>query len=189
MAAVLIVTALGMILILNETVDFAREAGLSQATNDESRQAVEKIFAHPFFKVFVVVAPGGVHIISVLLYGAVALLLLALSGGGLEPRPYGRIVSVGLWSKMVEIPHMLLLVPLAKMKGSPEIYFGPAAFFTGDNTDRWFRFAAGFDLFQVWALLLFALGVSICLRVTPFRAAVAVILPWLLRQAIRLAWA
>ncbi len=187
MAVLLIVTAAGMVLILNETIDFARQAGLSQAANDDSRQAIERFFSHPFFKVFIVVAPGGAQLFSVLLYGAFALLILALSGGGLEARPYGRIVTAGLWSKMVEIPHMVLLVPLTKMKGSPEIYFGPAAFFTGDVTDRWFRFVAGFDLFQIWSLLLFALGVRICLHVSTRRAAVAVILPWLVRQAIRLA--
>ncbi len=185
----LIVTAAGFALMLDETVEFGREQAMKDLPDEESREKLEKFFDHPILKVVVVIAPGGTHLLSTLLYGAIALLILTVTGGGLPPKPFGRIFSVGVWAKLVEIPHIILLVPLTKITGSPEIYFGPAAILQGDMTDKLFRFAAGFDIFHLWSVALFVIGLRICLKISNRRALLAVGLPWLVRQLIRLAWA
>ena len=184
----LIVTAAGFAMMLSETVDFGRETALKEAPNAESREALGKFFDHPLFKVLVVVGPGVTHIVSTILYAAIALLLLVVTGGGLQPKPFGRIVSVGLWAKLVEIPHLLLMVPLTKVKGSPEIYFGPAALMESDLTDKFFRFASGLDIFHIWYIALFVIGLRICLNISTTRALIAVGLPWFVRQLLRLVW-
>jgi hypothetical protein len=183
------VTVIAFLLVADLVAEVGKTAALERAQDDQGRQAIEKFFENPMFKVILVAGPAAMHFVSVFLYGAIALLLLALTGGNLPPRPYGAAVRAGLWAKIVEVPHMILFVPLAKAAGSPEIYFGPAALMNGDMTDRLFRFAAGFDIFHIWYIVLFALGIRICLNVSTARALVAVLLPWIVRQLLRLAWA
>lgn len=185
----LLVTVIAFLLVADEVAEVGKAVALEQARDEQGRAAIETFFGNPMFKVLVVAGPAATHFVSVVLYGAIALLLLSLTGGGLPPKPFGAIVRAGLWAKLVEVPHMILFVPLAKAAGSPEIYFGPAALMNGEMTDRLFRFAAGFDIFHIWYIVLFALGIRICLNVSTARALVAVLLPWIVRQLIRLAWA
>ena len=90
--------------------------------------------------------------------------------------------------KLVEIPHLLLWTPLVLAKGSPEIFFGPAALVEADPQSKLFALLASFDLFHLWFIVLFVLGVRILLAVEWPRAVIVAALPWFSWQFLKLLW-
>ncbi|MBM3319297.1 MAG: YIP1 family protein [Candidatus Eisenbacteria bacterium] len=118
-----------------------------------------------------------------------AYLVLAATGGLGVERPFTRLFQVATWGRMVQVPRLLLWVPLVLAKGSGEVYFGPAALAAGEGRSALFAVLVALDLFSIWFLVLYALGIKIVLRVSGLRAAVAAVLPWAIGQAIQIATA
>jgi hypothetical protein len=134
----------------------------------------------------VVVAPLTLTLLLVA-YSGVGYLILMLTGGTDAENPFASLWRVAVWSRLVEIPHMLLFVPIALAKGNAEVFFGPAAFFADEPGSSAFRLLAGLDLFAVWFLALFVVGTRIVLRVSTPRAAAAVLIPWCAWQLLKVA--
>ncbi len=182
---VLVVSVVGGIITMEETNELARKAALESAPNEEARLQTEKYIEHPAVKVLTVVAPALFAIMSIFVTAAIVFLLLTLTGGMPGEKPYMGIVRVGFWAKLVAVPQIVIMVILTKLKGSAEIFLGPAAFMPADTADKLFRFAAGFDIFQVWFLAVFIVGLRICFGVSTGRASFAVLLPFFLFHAAR----
>jgi hypothetical protein len=134
----------------------------------------------------VVLAPLTLTLL-LLAYAAAGFLILMLTGGTDAERPFASLWRVAVWSRLVEIPHMLLFVPIALAKGNAEVFFGPAAFFADEPGSSAFRLLAGLDLFAIWFLALLVLGTRIVLRVSAPRAAAAALVPWCAWQLLKLA--
>ncbi len=165
-------------------VDFAREAALESADSADARESIENVFDKSWLRIALIAAPSLSHLMAVLILTAIALLITSLTGGTSTRRPFLMLLCIGLWAKLVAVPHMILWTPLALMKETPEIYFGPAAFLTGDSTDKLFRFLAAFDIFNLWYIALFVIGAKVCLSISTVRAALAVLTPWLIWHVV-----
>lgn len=186
----IVVSAIAFFLARAEIATFAKEAAISSAReqNEASVAQVEKFFDSPLFTALVVISPIAITFLSVAIYALVGLMLLAITGGSGETGPYGRLFQAALWAKVVEVPHLLLWTPLVLAKGSPEIFFGPAALVTADPKSKIFTLLASFDLFHLWFVILFVLGVRIVLAVEWSRAVLIAAVPWFSWQLLKLLW-
>ena len=140
---------------------------------------------HPAAKVSVLLSTPVSLLVFLLAFSAIGWLFLALTGGAQEPKPFSALFRAAAWAKLVEIPRMILWTPLALVKGTPMVFFGPAALLGGAPEGKLFTALAALDLFTIWYLALFVIGARILLRISAGRAAVVVILPWALWQAVR----
>ncbi|NNE06937.1 MAG: hypothetical protein HKN20_00105 [Gemmatimonadetes bacterium] len=186
----IVVSAAAFFLARAEIAAYTKEAAVLSAReqNEASVAEIETFFESPLFTAVLVVSPVALTFLSIAIYSLVGLVLLAVTGGSEEPRPYGKLFQAALWAKLVEIPHLLLWTPLVLAKGSPEIFLGPAAIVTADPKSRLFSLMASFDLFHIWFIVLFVLGVRIMLAVEWPRAVLVAAVPWFSWQFLKLLW-
>jgi len=175
-------TAIALPVLTETMVEKAEESIRKQGGDPAGLRFLE----HPAMKAGIVVVAPIMILILLLAYTLAAYLILTLTGGVDEPKPFGRLFAVVTWSKLVEIPHMLLWVPIALLSRNAEVYFGPAALLSADSPEWLLQIVAAFDLFTLWFLGLFILGASVVLRISMGRAALAVLLPWGLWQVLKL---
>ncbi|MFH1278696.1 MAG: YIP1 family protein [Candidatus Eisenbacteria bacterium] len=143
-------------------------------------------FGHPAMKAGIVVSGAVMLLLVLLVHSGGVYLALSLSGGVEEKKPFPWIFRAAVWAKLVEIPHLVLWVPLVLAKGGPDVFFGPAALASEEGAGPWFPLLSALDLFTLWFLALFAIGVSVLLRVRGLRAAATVFAPWVVWQLAKM---
>lgn len=180
-----VLMAAATLLTLDPLVDAMKEKGTEAARERGGERTELAFFDHPAMKAGIVVSGPVMLFLVLLVHSAAVYLGLTLSGGVGEKKPFPALFRAAVWAKLVEIPHLLLWVPLVLAKGSPEVFFGPAALATEESAGAWFPLLSAIDLFTIWYLVLFALGVSVLLRVSRTRAAAVVFTPWIVWQMVK----
>ncbi|MBN1826351.1 MAG: YIP1 family protein [Candidatus Eisenbacteria bacterium] len=183
---ILVVLFLATFLTLDILIQEGMRRGAEQAAErgmDAARMA--EMADHPAAKISILLATPVGLIVFLLGFSAAAWLFLALTGGAPEPKPFAALFRAAAWAKLVEIPRMILWTPLTLAKGTPMVFFGPAALLRGAPEGKLFTALAALDLFSIWYLVLFTVGARTLLRISTGRAAVVVILPWALWQGVR----
>jgi hypothetical protein len=182
---VLVTITLATVLALDVLLDTMRSRGAEEIRMRGGGEEALQVLESPFARIGIVLL-GPVSLFLLLLVSAAAsYLLLMVTGGMEEERPFPALFRCVVWAKLVEVPRMLLWVPLVLAKGDAEVFFGPAALFPGETRGPLPRLLEAFDLFTIWYLYLFALGTVVVLRVSPRRAAAAVLVPWALWQIVK----
>jgi hypothetical protein len=127
---------------------------------------------------------GGVAGNVILSYLVPALLYLLGLNFVLGARTRFRdVFAVTVFSNLIIVVRDLIRVPLMLMKNSLYVFVSPAAF--ADPENRALVWALDrFDLFAVYRLLLLTLGLAAVARLAPKRAALPVLLVWLLVSLI-----
>ncbi|MFH1681461.1 MAG: YIP1 family protein [Candidatus Eisenbacteria bacterium] len=183
----LAVVLLSTVLTLQVLLDTMEERGAEEIRARGGGAESLDLLRHPAVRAgLVLMAPIALLAFLIASAGA-AFLLLSVTGGAEVDETFARLFRVATWAKLVEIPRMLLWVPIVLAKGSAEVSFGPAAFFSRDPESPLLAVLTSLDLFSVWFLALYILGARIVLRVSGRRAAAAVLVPWALWQVIKVA--
>jgi hypothetical protein len=100
----------------------------------------------------------------------------ALGGAG----RFVQSLAVIAHASLVGVVESLVKVPLMLAKGEPEVFFGPAALLPADMATGFaFRFVGQLDLFALWKVALFALGLAIVHRLRFGRTLATVGALWL----------
>jgi hypothetical protein len=175
------------ILTLDVLLETIRAKGAAEAGARGGGEEALRFLGHPAMRVGIVLLAPATLLLVLVAHAGAAYLLLMLTGGVEEGAPFAGLFRVVVWAKLVEVPRMLLWVPLVLAKRDAEVYFGPAALFSGDAESRLVRVLGAFDLFSLWFLVLVAIGTAVVLRVSSKRAAGAVFGPWVLWQAVKAA--
>ena len=83
------------------------------------------------------------------------------------------------FSGLIQIPRELIRLPLMLAKGSVEVYTSPAAFAATDNRAVIYGLQM-FDLFDLYRLVVLAMGLAVVSALPVRRAAYPVLVIWLL---------
>lgn len=118
-----------------------------------------------------------------LVLAAILLLLLTVSRA-VSPAPpvsYRPLASLAAHVSLVDLLEFLLKLPLFFAKGTMKVYSSAALLLPEEAADsRLFSFLDAFDLFTLWKLSLFTLGVSIVAGRGRGTSAAVVWIPWVL---------
>jgi hypothetical protein len=185
----LVLVTLSTLATLDPLLETMQSRGAAEIRERGGNPETLEILSGPWVRAGLAVTAPLLFLLALAAHAGGAYLLLALTGGTDAPRPFARLFHVATWGRLVQVPRLLLWVPLVLARGSGEVYFGPAAFVSSDGHSPLFTALAALDLFSIWFLVLFALGIKIVLRVSGLRAAVAAVLPWGIGQAIQIATA
>ncbi|MBC8216546.1 MAG: YIP1 family protein [Candidatus Marinimicrobia bacterium] len=74
---------------------------------------------------------------------------------------YGAMLTITAYSYLVNIPELIVKIPLMLSKWSMEVYTGLGIFEIGEQGSFVNMFLAGIDIFAIWRLVLIAIGMSI----------------------------
>jgi len=182
----LVVVALATLLVLDIVMEEASQRGLDAIQERGGDGAAGmKAMEHPAMKALVVVAAPVSLLLFLLVFSGASYLFLQLTGGTEEEKGFAALFRAAAWAKAVDIPRMVLWVPLVLVQRSPEVYFGPAALLPAESRGALFAALSALDLFSIWFLVLFVLGARICLKLTTSRAVLVVVAPWFLWNLLK----
>ena len=157
-----------------------RQPEMTPEQQDQAWEMAEKGIRISTFGAPLVVVPLGSLAAAV-----VFLLIINFGLGGSARLGPLWVVSCLAWApKAVE---MLLFTGLAKLRGSIEISFGPAALVSTDGLLR--QLLSVLDLFDLWMLGIHFVGLSVLLSMSKRQARTAVLVLWITWWVIRFALA
>lgn len=189
---IVVILLVGIALSTFLTVDILMEIGIEKAMEAAAERGADPgemagYLNSPFARALpVAVAPITLLLFLVVSAGA-SYLFLTFTGGVNKEKPFRILFRVAVWAKLVEIPRMLFWTPLVMMKGTAYVFFGPAVLLSGEPHGKMFTLLSALDLFTIWYLALFVLGTKICLSIPTRRAAIVVLVPWVIWNAIKVA--
>jgi hypothetical protein len=89
--------------------------------------------------------------------------------------------AVVAWAMLVTALGSLIKLPLMMAKDSMYVETSPTLFFKAlEPSDRLYKFLTSFDIFNLWWLVLLAIGLAIGYRTSYSRSIVAVVILWAL---------
>ena len=175
--------AAGILLIqpsINDQMDQVAKQGANMTAEqlDQAQSRTESIM--PFAVPASAVAFG----LAALFIVAAVLMLVANVGLGGSIKYKTMVVAIAHTS-MVGIPATLVKVPLSIAKGTNKVQTSLAALLPADAQETvLYRVLAQFDVFALWMLGLNILAVAILARIPTRKAAVALVLLWLVWSVI-----
>ena len=90
-----------------------------------------------------------------------------------------QLLALSAYGQLVDVVSLAIKTPLIVLQNSTKIYTSPALFFTEEST-FWFRFAASLDIFGLWKVVLFGIGIGIFSKVRSRTAGLVVGVTWVL---------
>ncbi|RPJ40330.1 MAG: hypothetical protein EHM19_13850 [Candidatus Latescibacterota bacterium] len=190
LALLLVVVAAATLLTIDVLLATMKARGAEEVAARGGQGAESlRLLEHPATRIGIVLVSPATLLLVVVAHAVGGYILLMLTGGAEGEKPFMSLLRVVVWAKLVEVPRMLLWVPLVLVKRNAEVYFGPAAFLPGDADPRLLSVLGSLDLFSIWFLALLVLGIAVVMRVSRRRAAAAAILPWAVWVAVKAAGA
>jgi hypothetical protein len=120
---------------------------------------------------------GGVIVYTFASYLLVAALFLfsgnVILGGTAK---YGSLLAVYAWGSLVYIPEAIIKIPLMLQKGSIHVYTSLAVLFDNSASETvLFKIANAFDIFSIWRIVLWIMGISIVYKFSKGKATFVVV--------------
>jgi len=157
---------------------YSLERAQSGGAPAESIAKMEEVFAKPATRIIGSVAPGAVNFLAIVIEG---LCLFALTSFLMVGKAtVKQSIAVASHAMLVHIPKAIIVVPLAIQKQDPTVTLGPGALLpvseaTGYGQKVLAMILANLDLFNLWALALCILGMSVVSRLPAKQVAVAIV--------------
>ena len=128
---------------------------------------------------------GGIlqAVVVVFLTAAVVHLIMKLLGG---KGTFRHARAITAYSMLISAVGTLIKLPLMRARETMYVETGAAIFFPDlEPSDRLYRFLfAGFDIFTIWWVVVFGIGLAAAYRVSKGKAYTAAIIIWLLTAAL-----
>ena len=146
---------------------------------EEQRVVIEERLTQQNPLLSVVFTPVGVTIYIFFFTLILHLVFNVILGGS---GSFKKILSTFTYSCLVGIPEFIIKTPLILAKGSIEkVQTSLALFLPVDLSDKfYYNFLAGFDIFNLWQVLLISLGVSVIYNFTFKKSFTTVFILWLI---------
>lgn len=94
---------------------------------------------------------------------------------------YRRVLSVYSYSALVAIPALIVKLPLIFMKGTLNVQTSLALLPFADPDSRFlYSVLSGFDIFNLWQVILISIGLGVMYRLSTKKAFTAVLILWIL---------
>lgn len=146
----------------------------------ERLETAQRELQGPAKYIGIIISPVMIPLIWVVFGGALLIVGNLMLGTKVS---FKKTYSIAAWSSLVAIFGFILVTFLIISKGTahgvaldlsillptPEV---------GENTTVFYRFLSKFDLFTIWQLVLWVIGLSVMYRVTIKKAAVPVLILW-----------
>lgn len=152
--------------------------------SDEQLQAASAQMRGPMRYIGLITTPFAIPVVWVVLAG---LLLLAanLTLGAEAEVKFRKVFSMVAWSSLVSSLAIILLTALMLMKGtSLGVTTDPTPLLPaqplGEPKTLTHRLLSKLDIFTIWQLILWTLGLSVFYRVAPQKAAIPVLSLWII---------
>jgi hypothetical protein len=101
---------------------------------------------------------------------------------------FKTVFSVTAWAGLIWVLEVIVKTPLMLSQRTPEIYMSLATLLGGDdNTTFFYRLLNRFDIFTMWQLFVYILGVAAIYKFSNGKAATVVVGAWVLYSVIYLA--
>jgi hypothetical protein len=166
---------------------FILEQAEKQNLSSQALAQAEQLYASPAFKFFTSFSGGAANFAFVVIAG---LLLYAvctfLLGGRAKVR---QSLAVAAHAMLVHIPRSILVLPVMWARQDPYVSLGPGALFPPGEAEGFLAkalatFLGSLDLFNLWALALCILGMSVVSRLSAKQVGVAVVIGYLVLSAL-----
>ncbi|NOZ74861.1 MAG: hypothetical protein GXO90_05710 [FCB group bacterium] len=97
---------------------------------------------------------------------------------------FSTLFGLTAWSYFINIPELIVKIPLMLSKWSFEVYTGLGLLDIGESGSFIHTFLAGIDLFSLWRLILIAIGLGIVYRQGTGKYVGALLILWFLQLSI-----
>ncbi|HVP38770.1 MAG TPA: YIP1 family protein, partial [Candidatus Saccharimonadales bacterium] len=136
-----------------------------QAMDTPAGRAIGMVSALVFGSVF--------YLLQLVVWAAVLYFVFTLMMSGRAQ--FKVVLSVALYAAAVDIPHFLVLAPLAVARQDPRVYFGPAALVDAPSPVTFpYILLTRLDVFSLWAWGLAAVGLALAYKKKSQQVMVAV---------------
>ncbi len=100
---------------------------------------------------------------------------------------FKTVFSVTAWAGLIWVLEVIVKTPLMLSQRTPEIYMSLATLLGGDdNTTFFYRLLNRFDIFTMWQLFVYTLGVAVIYKFSNGKAATVVVGTWVVYSIIYL---
>jgi hypothetical protein len=100
---------------------------------------------------------------------------------------YKTVFSVIAWAGLIWVLEVIVKTPLMLSQRTPEIYMSLATLLGGDdNTTFFYRLLNRFDIFTIWQLFVYTLGVAAIYKFSNGKASTVVVGAWVVYNIIYL---
>jgi len=163
--------------IMNQQVERIKE---NEKIPDEQKQMIiEKMTEQnhpPLWQI--PFAPVGALIVFAILAGVLFFVFNVLLGGD---STFRRVFSIYCYSNLIAIPAMIVKFPLIMMKKDVGVQTSLALLLSADSKDTFlYRTLSGFDIFNLWQVILVSIGLGVLYRYTTKKAFTVVFVLWIL---------
>jgi hypothetical protein len=140
------------------------EQAEEQATSSEQLAQMEDLYSSPGFRIFVSVTAPLANFVFVIVTGLLLFAACSMLMGGRTTARHG--FAVAAHSFLILIVRSVVLLPIMISKQDPQVSLGPGVFFppseaVGFGQHFIASFLGGLALFNLWALALCILGMSV----------------------------
>jgi hypothetical protein len=166
---------------------FILEQAEQRSLSSEALARAEQMYGSPGFKFFSSLSGaaanfGAIAVTGLLLFAVCSFLL----GGRAKVR---QSLAVAAHAMLVHIPRSLLVLPVMLARQDPYVSLGPGALFPPGEAEGFLpkalaTFLTSFDLFNLWALALCVLGMSVVSRLPTRQVAVTLGIGYLILSAL-----
>jgi hypothetical protein len=123
-------------------------------------------------------APVGVLFVFAILSAVLFFVFNVLLGGD---STFRRVFSVYCYSNLIAIAAMIVKFPLIMMKKDLGVQTSLALLLSADSKDTFlYRILSGFDIFNLWQVILVSIGLGVLYRYTTKKAFTVVFVLWIL---------
>jgi len=123
-------------------------------------------------------APVGTLIVFAIVAGVLFFVFNVLLGGD---STFRRVFSVYCYSSLIAIPAMIVKFPLIMMKKDIGVQTSLALLLSADSKNTFlYRTLSGFDIFNLWQVILVSIGMGVLYSYTTKKAFTVVFVLWIL---------
>jgi len=163
--------------IMNQQVEKIREN--DKIPEEQKQTIIEKMTEQnhpPLWQI--PFAPVGALIVFAILAGVLFFVFNVILGGD---STFRRVFSVYCYSNLIAIPAMIVKFPLIMMKKDIGVQTSLALLLSTDSKGTFlYRTLSGFDIFNLWQVILVSIGLGVLYRYTTKKAFTVVFVLWIL---------
>jgi hypothetical protein len=174
LVVVALLTAAAIYLLIDSVILPAQLEELRRQVEDPEERAVAARWIRTVTWMAPAIVPLTIVVLGFIVHGIAR---LGLGGDG-------RVIqslAVTTHAYLINIVGEIVRVSLMLLKGSPEVFLGPAALLPGDLEGTFvFRFLGQLDVFAAWKVVLVGIGLAIAHRLDMARVVRVLVVLWLL---------